>query len=47
LPSQFKPWRAVGGVAPDQQPPYKLAREVIERAIKDEGFQLFRLSKAE
>jgi hypothetical protein len=47
LPSQFKPWRAVGAVAPDQQPPYKLSRDVIERAIKDQGFQLFRLSKAE
>ena len=47
LPSQFKPWRTVGAVAPDQQPPYKLSRDVIERAIKDQGFQLFRLSKAE
>jgi hypothetical protein len=47
LPSQFKPWRAVGAVAPHQQPPYNLPRDVIERAIKDQGFQLFRLSKAE
>jgi hypothetical protein len=36
-----------GAVAPDQRPPYKLPRDVIERAIKDQGFQLFRLSKAE
>ena len=47
LPGQFKPWRAVGAVAPNQQPPYKLPRDVIERAIKGQGFQLFRLSKAE
>ena len=47
VPSQFKPWRAVGAVAPGQQPPYKLPRDVIEKAIKDQGFQLFRLSKAE
>jgi hypothetical protein len=47
LPSQFKPWRVVGAVAPDQQPPYNLPRDAIERAIKDQGFQLFRLSKAE
>jgi hypothetical protein len=47
LPSQFKPWRAVGAVVPSQQPPYNLPRDVIERAIKDQGFQLFRLSKAE
>ena len=47
LPSQFKPWRAVGAIAPHQQPPYNLPRDVIERAIKDQGFQLFRLRKAE
>jgi hypothetical protein len=45
LPSQFKPWHVVGAVAPDQDPPYKLSRGVIETAIKDQGFQLFRLSK--
>jgi hypothetical protein len=45
LPGQFKPWRAVGAVAPDQKPPYKLSREVIEQAINAQGFQLFRLSK--
>jgi hypothetical protein len=47
LPSQFKPWRAVGAIAPDQEPPYKLSRDVIETAIKDQGFQLFRLCKTE
>ena len=45
LPSQFKPWHAVGAVAPDQAPPYKLSRETIETAISKQGFQLFRLSK--
>jgi hypothetical protein len=45
LPSQFKPWRAVGAVAPDRDPPYKLSRDVIETAIGAHGFQLFRLSK--
>jgi hypothetical protein len=45
LPSQFKPWHVVGAVAPDQEPPYKLSRDVIETAIKDRGFQLFRLGK--
>ena len=47
LPSQFKPWRAVGAVAPGKDPPYKLSREIIETAIKDRGFQLFRLSNKE
>ena len=45
LPDQFKPWRAVGAVAPDRDPPYKLSRDVIEAAIKARGFQLFRRSK--
>ena len=45
LPSQFKPWRAVGAVAPDKDPPYQLSRDVIEAAIRERGFQLFRLRK--
>ena len=45
LPIKFKPWRAVGAVAPDRDPPYKLSRDVIEAAINARGFQLFRLSK--
>jgi hypothetical protein len=47
LPSRFKPWRAVGAVTPDKDPPYKLSREVIETAIKERGFQLFRRGKTE
>jgi hypothetical protein len=43
LPSQFKPWRAVGAVAPGRDPPHKLSRDVIEAAINERGFQLFRL----
>jgi hypothetical protein len=46
LPSQFKPWRVVGAVAPDKDPPYKFSRDVIETAINSQGFQLFRLKKA-
>lgn len=45
LPSQFRPWRVVGAVAPDQDPPYNLSRDVIETAINGRGFQLFRLGK--
>jgi hypothetical protein len=45
LPNQFKPWHVVGAIAPDRDPPYKLSRPVIEAAIKDRGFQLWRLSK--
>jgi hypothetical protein len=45
LPAQFKPWRAVGAIAPNQDLPYKLARDDIEKAISECGFQLFRLKK--
>jgi hypothetical protein len=45
LPSQFKPWRVVGAVAPDRDPPYNLSRDVIEKAISSQGFQLFRVGK--
>jgi hypothetical protein len=45
LPTRFKPWRAVGAVPPDKEPPYKLSRGAIEAASNEHGFQLFRLSK--
>jgi hypothetical protein len=45
LPKQFSPWRAVGAIAPDQNPPHNLSRDVIETAIKAQGFQLWRMSK--
>jgi hypothetical protein len=47
LPNKFAPWRAVGAVAPGGDPPHKLSRDVIETAINERGFQLFRLSKKE
>jgi len=37
--------QALATIAPDQEPPYKLSRDVIEAAINGRGFQLFRLSK--
>jgi hypothetical protein len=45
LPKQFAPWRAIGAIAPDRNPPHNLSRDVIEAAIKEQGFQLWRLSK--
>ncbi len=45
LPKQFRPWRAIGAIAPDRDPPHELSREVIEQAIRTEGFQLWRMSK--
>jgi hypothetical protein len=47
LPKQFGPWRATGAIAPDRSPPHNLSRDVIEAAIKEQGFQLWRLSKRE
>jgi hypothetical protein len=45
LPKQFSPWRAIGAVAPERDPPHELSRDVIETAIKTQGFQLWRMSK--
>jgi hypothetical protein len=45
LPTQFKPWRVVGSIAPDNDPPHNLSREAIETAINDSGFQLWRVRK--
>ena len=42
LPEQFRPWHAIGVVAPDRDPPHKLSRVEIERAIEAQGFQLWR-----
>jgi hypothetical protein len=47
LPKQFSPWHAIGAIAPDRNPPHELSREVIEAAIKTQGFQLWRMSKKE
>ena len=40
-----KPWRVVGSIAPDNDPPHNLSREAIEAAINDFGFQLWRVRK--
>ncbi len=46
LPSQFKPWRVTGAIAPDGEFPYKLPRKAIEAEIRDRGYQLWRTKKA-
>ena len=45
LPPQFRPWRAVGAIAPDGEFPYKLSRASVETAINDCGYQLWRMRK--
>jgi hypothetical protein len=48
LPPQFRPWHAIGVVTPDKDPPHKLSRKEIERAIDAHGYQLWRMKpKAE
>jgi hypothetical protein len=43
LPQHHGPWTAIGVVRPDADPPHKLSRVSIERAIEGDGFQLWRL----
>ena len=48
LPERFRPWHAFGAVAPGNDPPHGLPRGKIEEAIRDSGFQLWRMKvKAE
>jgi hypothetical protein len=43
LPPQFAPWLSTGTIAPGQSLPHGFARERIEKAIGDAGFQIWRL----
>lgn len=45
LPVQFRPWHAIGSIAPEGEFPYKLSRESVETAINDSGYQLWRMRK--
>jgi hypothetical protein len=43
LPRQFSPWHADGPIAPNEDSPHRFARDRIEKAIDESGFQLWRL----
>jgi hypothetical protein len=43
LPSKFGPWHAIGVIREDKAPPFSVSRDTIEKAIADQGFQLFRM----
>jgi hypothetical protein len=43
LPRQHSPWTVTGVISPDKAPPYNLSRDVIEKVINSDGFQLWRL----
>jgi hypothetical protein len=44
LPVRFRPWRAFGVIGPDKDPPHGLSRDKIEAAIREIGFQLWRMT---
>lgn len=46
LPKQFRPWHAVGVIKPDGTPPNNLSRDVIEKSIADNGYQLYKMKPA-
>jgi hypothetical protein len=43
LPQQFAPWKANETIAPGSALPHRMARDQIEKAIVDCGFQLWRV----
>jgi hypothetical protein len=47
LLKQLSPWHVIGAITPDRNPPYELSRDVIETAIKTQGFQFWRMSRKE
>jgi hypothetical protein len=45
LPSRFGPWTAVGVVREDKDPPHNMKRDLIEKGISEQGFQLYRMKE--
>jgi hypothetical protein len=43
LPRPHGPWTAIGTISPNDAPPHNLPRDIIEKAINADGFQLWRL----
>jgi hypothetical protein len=43
LPDRLGPWNAVGSIAANGEPPHQLSRVQIEKAINEQGFQLWRM----
>lgn len=46
LPPRFAPWGLTGALKSNQALPHKISRPVIERAIANEGYQLWRMRPA-
>jgi hypothetical protein len=45
LPKQHGPWTVTGIIGPTSDPPHRISRAAIEKAIEGEGFQLWRMAK--
>ena len=45
LPKQHGPWTATGIVGASSEPPHKMSRDAIEKALAAEGFQMWRMAK--
>ncbi len=43
LPGRFGPWKAIGAVAPGKDLPHGLPRDRIEKSVRQQGFELWRL----
>jgi hypothetical protein len=46
LPEKFAPWHVTGVVTEERKPPFNLPRGKIEDAIREQGFQLWRMKAA-
>ena len=47
LPRNHGPWTATGVVGMNSAPPHNISRDTIEAAIGSQGFQMWRVKKAE
>jgi hypothetical protein len=45
LPEKHGPWKTNGGIRPGEPIPHRLDRDTVERAIEDQGYQLWRMKK--
>jgi len=45
LPERHGPWRTTGTVLPNHALPHRINRDVVEKAIEGEGFQLWRMKQ--
>jgi hypothetical protein len=47
LPERHGPWRPTGNIKASEPLPHRLDRGTVERAIDDQGFQLWRMKRSD